>query len=260
MKKISTVILLSIFLLQYTLACLPPSPHDIILGTFQWEYVADFPKNYFNTQTGNVQAKYLSLTNIEKPFTKQDLKGYTVSMYNPNIWKYFFYDVINNNTSIKFSLKKEDIKNLSKWDTIIALSFLINGRFSDYYSISSLWKLECKGKNLVIKNIGENKLNWEKETWQCGNYKPDNVLSKQELLAKLQQKYNFCKTPNSQPIYLNTKNKNIVKIVLELVNINSPLHFFIKKLYTKISLVKQREVKNMINITTNTTTTTTTGK
>jgi aerobic-type carbon monoxide dehydrogenase small subunit (CoxS/CutS family) len=32
--------------------------------------------------------------------------------------------------------------------------------------------------------------------WQCGNYKPDNVMSEEELLEKIREKYKNCDAIN----------------------------------------------------------------
>lgn len=180
MKK--TIIFLIFFFIfsNKIFACMPYMEHQIIIWKFEDEYEKIFPKEYFYQENKIISWKFVNFSDLDKPFDK----------YN-DIWEYFFYKVNKKD----FINEKINLENFQKWDKIIMISDYTNWKNEEtkkYFSINAIWKIECKSWKIDITNASWYQTSWWKEMWQCWWKKTDYWITKEELLKKLEEKYNFC--------------------------------------------------------------------
>lgn len=124
----------------------------------------------------------------------------------------------------------------AKWDKIITISDYSNWDFSDYFTVHEIWKLTCNEKNeLSIENRQWYFKAFWKEIWRCGSMKgkvPDYILSEDEILTKIENKYKLCK---NKKIVKENIDENMEKSTInEIVENNSEDISNIIPWYTKI--------------------------
>lgn len=180
MKK--TIIFLIFFFIfsNKIFACMPYMEHQIFIWKFENEYEKNFPKEYFYQENKIISWKFVNFSDLDKPFDK----------YN-DIWEYFFYKVNKKD----FINEKINLENFQKWDKIIMISDYTNWKNEEtkkYFSINAIWKIECKNWKIEITNASWYQTSWWKEMWQCWWVNRDYWITKEELLKKLEEKYNFC--------------------------------------------------------------------
>ncbi len=156
-------ILLWIILFLYSAtsyACMPFSPSEIIIGIFEWTHMETHP-NW-------KKLEFIDISNTKKPLAGEYSK----------IWKYFFV-ASDNNRKISFS-------NYKKWDPIIIIADYNDWTYEDYFAIYEIWRLTRTIDNsLDIVDTEWYIKDWWKSMWQCGNFRPDNLMTKQELLNQI---------------------------------------------------------------------------
>lgn len=169
MKIIIFLTIVLLISINTTNACMPFSPESIVIWEYNWKIENKLP--YGNYSVWKFQ--FINFKDAEKPFSTSYKK----------LWKHYYID-----TSII------DLQNYKNWDLIISISDYNNWDYDDYFKIYEIWKISCKNyDDFFIENKQWMKGSFWKEMWQCGNYKPDNVQSEQELLEKIKQKYKTCK-------------------------------------------------------------------
>lgn len=182
MKKLLLIQVILFFLLNTADACMPNSPESIVVWEYNWIIEKEFPYERYEKW----EYQFVDFINEEKPFSKSYMK----------LWKYYYIDT-----------SRIDLKDFNRWDLVITISDYDNWNYEDYFGIFEIWKISCKNKDeffIENKQWAINKF-W-KEMWQCGNYRPDNVMSEEELLEKIKGKYKTCDEINKNKSSNYTRN------------------------------------------------------
>lgn len=178
MKKILFLIVILLFGTQVSFACMPFSYNLITVWVFEWIEKKIHPYEW--------EMDFIYFSDIKKPFPVEYL----------NTWKYYYLSTY---------YRKFDLSNYKKWDLIITITDSTNWSYEDYFSVYEIWKLvlNTKGELDIIDPQWYIK-DRSKTFWQCGNYKPDNVMDKDDLLYKVSDYLN---------IWIQSRNKKIATIL-----------------------------------------------
>lgn len=211
MKIIWIIFVILILLINQVNACAPFTSELIIVWEYNWLIENDIP----DEREAKWEFQFMDLINTEKLFSK----------YNLELGKYYFVDTDRINLS-----------EFNKWDKIITISDYSNWDFSDYFTVHEIWKLTCNEKNeLSIENRQWYFKAFWKEIWNCGSMKgkvPDYILSEDEILTKIENKYKLCK---NREIVKENIDENMEKSTInEIVENNSEDISNITPWYTKI--------------------------
>ncbi len=165
MKKLLLLLFISSFQIFPTFACIPFSPQELIIATYNWKEERIHPDENFREWR---KIQFIKLGNVKKPFAES---------YNKK-GKYYFLHSDNDNINF-------DLKNYQIWDQIIAISDYNNWNFDEYFAVYEIGKLVYKNWNYEIQNSQWNMKKWWKNLWQCWNYKPENVMDEKQLLQEI---------------------------------------------------------------------------
>lgn len=163
MKIIFFWIFLSFSIFSTSFACMPPSPSEIIVWTYEWKEDIIHPDENFR-EWRNID--FIKITDTKKPFWRNYSK----------LWKYYFLHSDNNDVNF-------DLSNYKKWDQIIILSDYNNWNYEEYFAVYKIWKL-VRDINWELDIVDTKWLSkdWWKSMWWCWNYKDESVMNKEELL------------------------------------------------------------------------------
>lgn len=206
MKKI--ILSIFIFMFYYTsYACMPFSPAEIIIWTYEWKETRIHPDKNFR-EWRNIE--FIKISNTKKPFWAN---------YN-KIWKYYFLHSDNNDVNF-------DLNNYKIWDSIIMISNYNNWNYEDYFAVYEIGKLARKTDwKLDIIDMQWVKKDWWKAMWQCWNYKPEWVMNKNKLLSDLEYFIDVWVPVNNS----NNDNKLYLYIMLSVFIIIIPIIYkYVKK-------------------------------
>lgn len=163
MKKIILLTIIFFSLISTSNACIPHSTERIIIWTYNWI------KKWTHPDLKTI-VQYLDVSDLRSPLSK----------YNKKIWKYYYLH--SDDEEIKSSML---MKDYNPWDFIIMVADYNDWAYEEYFAVYELGKLvNINWKLDIVDEIGTLK-DWWKNMWQCGNYKDDNAMNKQELLDKL---------------------------------------------------------------------------
>ncbi len=139
---------------------MPFSPNQIIIWTFEWIETKLHPNGE--------SLDFIDISDAKKPIAWNYRKT----------WRYYFVAQDN--------YRKFSFSEYKKWDPIIMIADYNNGEYEEYFAVYEIWKLirESDG-TLNITNEQWYTKDWWKSLWRCGNYKPDNVMDKQDLLNQI---------------------------------------------------------------------------
>jgi hypothetical protein len=218
MKK-TLILLITLFSLINTAnACMPFTPESIVI----WEYNGIIEKEFPYERFEEWEYQFIDFNRVEKPFSKLYMK----------LWKYYYIDT-----------SRIDLKDYKNWDLIITISDYSNWDYEDYFGVFEMWKISCNNNDdFFIENIQWYIKSFWKEAWQCGNYRPDNVQSEEELLEKIKEKYKTCKNIGIK----NTYTRNI--------DDDFKIYEFEQKVWTiiekskNIELLKSKLIKKVIKL------------
>ncbi len=187
MKKIIILFLSLFFITENIFACMPFSKHDIIVGEFQKAY-KDKKLTNINYKTNKEQVGYyIDILKLSEPF--YDKNNSYNKPHNLKSIKSFYSDGLNGNWI-------ENLSEYKKGDNVIIVAYDPSGEKE--YSVEAIGKLVCKNGKIDIQNAQGYETSWDKEMWWCGNFHPKDVMTKKELLQKLEEKYNFCETEDTK--------------------------------------------------------------
>ena len=214
MKIIITLILVLFIFSNTTNACMPFTPELIIVWKYNWLIEWKLPYE----MSSKWEFQFIDIENIEKPFSTSYFKT----------WKHYFIDTW-----------RVDFEGFNIWDTIITISDHNNWDYEDYFQVLEVWRIWCKNNDeFYIENKQWYFKSFWKVLWQCWNYRPDDVMSEEELVEKIKEKYKTCDevVNNIDNIQNETENINIVEENLVENNKSwfDKLLDFIKSVFSKI--------------------------
>lgn len=166
-KIFKTFVVLVLLLNTYFAnACAPFSPNLITVWEYNWTYEKEFPYEI------SWRKIFVNLDNKEKIFWNNYL----------DFGKYYYVNT-----------DRINIDKYKKWDLLIAVADYNNWDFEEYFEIYEVWKISCKNDDEFFIEYKEwKKTSFWKEMWYCWNYEPEDVMSEEELLGKIKDKYKTC--------------------------------------------------------------------
>ncbi len=160
MKKLLLIILLLLFQIPTSFACMPHSPSNLVTWIYEGVEYKKHPD--WSTQ------QFIKLKDITKPLAWNYTK----------IWKYYYLHSDDNQAIFMMN-------NYFPWDNIIAIADYNNWDYEDYFAVYEIGKIVSVNGKLDIRDNQWTIKNWWKKLWWCWNYRPNNVMDERELLDKI---------------------------------------------------------------------------
>ena len=164
MIKIIYGVILFLYSISLGFSCIPYSPNEIIIWVYQWEFWCKNPED-------NSTRHCIALAGIIKPFWLKDSKFgefYFLQKYGHADYEENF-----------------DLRWYNTGDTIITIASANNWNYEKYFAVSEIAKLIWSGSNMQIVDKQWSIMDWWKKLWQCGNFRPDDVMNERDLITKL---------------------------------------------------------------------------